>query len=76
MTSRVFIRTSVVLQRLHDEAPPDHFTLAWLMDRLRKRSFGMIMLRLALVTMVPGISIPRRIATRPLPITRQRLRGA
>jgi hypothetical protein len=31
--------TSVVLQRLHDEAPTDHFTLGWLMGSLRKRSF-------------------------------------
>jgi hypothetical protein len=46
-----------VLQQLHDEAPPDQFTLDWLMGRLRKRSFGMIMLLLALVAMVPGISI-------------------
>jgi hypothetical protein len=25
------------LQRLHDEAPPDHFTLGWLMGSLQKR---------------------------------------
>ena len=48
--------TSIVLQRLHDEAPADHFTLGWLMGRLRKRSFGIIMLLLALVATVPGIS--------------------
>ena len=29
--TRVLIPTSVVLQRLHDEAPADHFTLGWLM---------------------------------------------
>ena len=55
--SRAFIHTSVVLQRLHNEAPSGHFTLYWLMGHLRKRSFGMIMLLLALVAMVPGISI-------------------
>ena len=27
--------TSAVLQRLHDEAPADHFTLGWLMHSLR-----------------------------------------
>ena len=27
-----------MLQRLHDEAPTDHFTLGWLMGRLHKRS--------------------------------------
>jgi hypothetical protein len=46
-----------VLQRLHDEAPPEHFTLGWLMQSLGKRSFGIIMLLLALVATAPGISI-------------------
>src|SRR6185503_767778 len=52
-----FVPTSVVLQRLHDEAPKDHFTLGWLMGSLRKRSFGIIMLLLAVVAIAPGISI-------------------
>jgi hypothetical protein len=43
-----------VLQRLHDEAPTDHFTLGWLMGSLQKRSFGIIMLLLAVVAIVPG----------------------
>ena len=55
--TRVLIPTSVVLQRLHDEAPTDHFTLGWLMHSLRKRSFGIVMLLLALVATAPGISI-------------------
>lgn len=46
-----------MLQRLHDEAPTDHFTLGWLMGSLRMRSFGIVMLLLALVATVPGISI-------------------
>jgi hypothetical protein len=50
------VPTSIVLQRLHDEAPADHFTLGWLMGKLSKRSFGIIMLLLALVATVPGIS--------------------
>ena len=37
---------SIVLQRSHDAAPADHFTLGWLMGSLRKRSFGIIMLLL------------------------------
>ena len=53
----VFVPTSVVLQRLHDEAPKDHFTLGWLMGSLRKRSFGIIMLLLAVVAIAPGISV-------------------
>ena len=51
------VPTSAVLQRLHDEIPADHFTLGWLMHSLRKRSFGIIMLLLALVAIVPGLSI-------------------
>ena len=46
-----------MLQRLLDEAPKDHFTLGWLMGGLHKRSFGIIMLLLALVAMTPGVSI-------------------
>jgi hypothetical protein len=52
-----FIPASVVLQRLHDEAPADHFTLGWLMGNLRRRSFGIIMLLLAVVAMAPGVAI-------------------
>ena len=54
---RSFIHTSVVLKRLYDEAPADHFTLGWVMASLRKRSFGMIMLLLSLAAVVPGVSI-------------------
>jgi hypothetical protein len=54
---KTFIHTSVVLQRLYDGAPMDHFTLGWVMTSLRKRSFGMIMLLLSLAAVVPGISI-------------------
>jgi hypothetical protein len=72
------IPTSVVLQRLHDEVPTDHFTLSWLMGRLRKRSFGIVMLLLALVAIAPGVSIVagvllmipafEMIADRPAPV--------
>jgi hypothetical protein len=55
--ARVLIPASVVLQRLHDEAPADHFTLAWLTNNLHKRSFGIIMLLIALVAIAPGLSI-------------------
>jgi hypothetical protein len=51
------VPTSAVLQRLHDEVPANHFTLGWLMHILRRRSFGIIMLLLALVAIVPGLSI-------------------
>jgi hypothetical protein len=45
------------LRRLHDEIPADHFTLGWLTDHLHKRSFGIIMLVIALVAIAPGLSI-------------------
>jgi len=51
------VPASVVLQRLHDEAPNDHFTLGWLMGRLRRRSFGLIILLLAVVAIAPGFSV-------------------
>jgi hypothetical protein len=46
-----------VLQRLHDGVPTGHFTLGWLMHSLHKRSFGIIMLLIALVAIAPGLSI-------------------
>ena len=48
---------SVVLQRLHDEVPADHFTLGWLVHGLHKRAFGIVMLLLALVAVAPGVCI-------------------
>src|ERR1700733_13040965 len=55
--TRLLVAASVVLQRLHDEMPPEQFTLGWLMHRLDKRSFGIIMLLIALAAIVPGLSI-------------------
>jgi hypothetical protein len=55
--ARALIPASVVLQQLHDEVPADHFTLAWLTNNLHKRSFGIIMLLIALVAIAPGLSI-------------------
>ena len=49
--------TSILLQRLHDEIPADRFTLGWVMHSLHKRSFGIIVLLLALVAIAPGLSI-------------------
>jgi hypothetical protein len=54
--TRVLAPASTVLQGLLDDAPADQFTLAWLLDHLHRRSFGFIMLLLALVAMLPGIS--------------------
>jgi hypothetical protein len=55
--TKPLVAVSVLLQRLHDEIPPDSFTLGWLMHSLHKRSFGIITLLLALVAIAPGLSI-------------------
>jgi len=55
--TKPLVAISILLQRLHDEIPPDHFTIGWLMHSLHKRSFGIIMLLLALIAIAPGISI-------------------
>ena len=77
------VPTSAVLQRLHDEIPANHFTLGWLMHSLRKRSFWIIMLLLALVAIAPGLSIVaglllmipafRMIAGKPAPVFPRRI---
>lgn len=51
----VHIPTSEVLARMLDTAPGPNVTLAWLVERLGERSFGIIMLVIALVGMVPGV---------------------
>src|ERR1700688_845888 len=51
------VPTSLVLQELLDEAPADHFTLDWLIGSLPERSFGIVMLLLAVLAMVPLGSI-------------------
>ena len=53
---RVRIPTSVVLHSLLDEAHADDVTLGMVLDRLQERSFGVVMLLLALVALVPGLS--------------------
>jgi hypothetical protein len=52
------IHTSEVLRALINEAPRDEFTLGWLIGNLPHRSFGAIILFLAIVAMVPVVSIP------------------
>lgn len=47
---------SRVLQQLNADAPAETFTLGWLLSRLGTRSFGMIMLLLAIAAIAPGIS--------------------
>jgi hypothetical protein len=48
---------SAMLLELVDSLPVDHFTLEWLLGRLDRHSFGIVLLVLSLVALVPGISI-------------------
>ena len=54
MTDR--IPTSRVLRALLDEATAERVSLGWLMDRLGERSFGIILLLLAFLALIPGVS--------------------
>ena len=51
------VPTSAALAQLLNEAPQDRVTLAWLLGRLQKRSFGLLMLLLALLGLVPGAGV-------------------
>ncbi len=51
------IPTSAILERLVRDAPADAVTLAWIVGQLRERSFGIVMLIVALVGLVPGASL-------------------
>ena len=48
---------STILQELRDTAPPDRFSLNWLLGSLKTRSFAIVILMLGLVSMAPGISM-------------------
>jgi hypothetical protein len=48
---------SDVLHRLHSNAPSGGFTLGWLIDGLDRHSFGVIILLLAVLAFVPGVSV-------------------
>src|SRR5260370_14263856 len=52
-----FIPASVILQQLQHDAPSGYFTLDWLMSKLQKQSFGLLMLVLAIVAAAPGICL-------------------
>ena len=48
--------TSAVLNDLLGDAPKEQVTLEWLMGRLGDRSFGLVLLLLALLGLLPGVS--------------------
>src|SRR5277367_3875054 len=54
------LHTSVMLRELIGHAPPGHFTLGWLVSNLPRGSFGFILLFLAIIALLPVISIPAR----------------
>jgi hypothetical protein len=51
------IPTSQLFGAILGDAPKDRVTVAWLLESLRQRSFGIVMLLLGMIAMVPGISI-------------------
>lgn len=48
------VPTSIVFRDLLSKAPADYVTLDWLISELRERSFGFVMLLMALVALIPG----------------------
>ena len=62
MTARA--PTSVVLDGLFGPEAPERVTLGWLLDGLGDRSFGVVLLLLALLGLLPGVS-----AVAGLPLT-------
>jgi hypothetical protein len=50
------VPTSAVLDGLLREAPSGAVTIDWIMDGLRERSFGIVILILGLLALVPGLS--------------------
>ena len=60
MTNTTSIARAPTSQLFHvilKNAPGDKVTAAWLLRSLGRRSFGMVMLFLGLIAMVPGVSI-------------------
>ena len=51
------VPVTATLMELVNNLPGEHFTIEWLLGRLDRRSFGIILLVMALVAMVPGISM-------------------
>ena len=81
MTARA--PTSVVLDGLFGPEAPERVTLGWLLDSLGDRSFGVVLLLLALLGLLPGVSaaagllltIPafQMVLGRPVPVLPRRV---
>ena len=50
------VPTSEILDDLMRQAPPGETTLVWIVAHLRDRSFGIVMLLIGILALVPGIS--------------------
>jgi hypothetical protein len=72
------IPTSAILEILVRSAPRDEVTLGWIIEHLSDRSFGIVLLMVALLALVPGISplagllvaaiAAQMIVARPVPV--------
>jgi hypothetical protein len=50
------MQTSRALSGLLDRLPPDRVSVGWLSEQLKDRSFGFVMLVLALIGLAPGVA--------------------
>lgn len=51
-----YVPTSVHLSRMLDRAQDDRVSIAWLMEQLGRRSFGLTLFAMAVIAFVPGAS--------------------
>ena len=59
LETRKHVPSSQVFAGLLDNAPPEYFTLGWLISNLRQRSFGIVVLVLSLLATTPiGSTVP------------------
>ncbi|MGD0191038.1 MAG: exopolysaccharide biosynthesis protein [Rhizomicrobium sp.] len=63
------MRVSVLLQQLKQDVPAERFTFGWLVDYLRARAPEVLILFLALVGVLPGVSFPVGILIAILSVT-------
>ena len=56
-TPLAYVPTSQLFRAVLEDVPTENVTVGWLLQRLGQRSFGMVMLLLGLVAMVPGASV-------------------
>jgi hypothetical protein len=52
--TRARVPTSEILRALMTDAPGETVTIAWLLESLRERSFGLVLLLMGILALVPG----------------------